>query len=300
MSTSADTTETGPVTVFGGTGYLGRRIVEALEADGYPVRVASRGALETALPAGVEVVPCDIRNPDRVREAVKGAAAVVNAVSLYHEQGGASFQQIHVQGAERIAREASRAGVRRLVLISGIGADEDSASAYVRARGAGERVTRAQFDGATVLRPSVLFDQTGGFVANLEQLTRMPVVPLFGRGQTQLQPAHVADVAQAVVQVIKREEARGETYELGGGCYRFRDCVAMDLACRHRKRLVLPVPFLVWRALAAVLGRLPDPPLTRDQVILMEADNVVAPDRPSFEDLGIEPEDLASVLEVRE
>lgn len=285
-----------PVTVFGGTGYLGRHVVKVLREADYPVRVASRGASRRALPAGVTAVPCDIRNEERVRAAVDGATAVINAVSLYHEQGGASFDQIHVRGAQALARACAEAGVGRLVLVSGIGASEDSASAYVRARGAGERVTWEQFEDATVLRPSVLFDEDGGFVANLEQLTRAPLVPLFGRGQTRVQPAHVADVAEAAVQAIRRDEAKGRAYELGGGRYSFRECVNMDLAHRGRKRLVVPVPFLVWHLLAAVLGRLPEPPLTRDQVILMKADNVVAEDAPSFRDLDIEPRTLADSL----
>ncbi|MDX1635226.1 MAG: NAD(P)H-binding protein [Marinobacter sp.] len=290
-------TESQPVTVLGGTGYLGRQIVAALLDARYPVRVASRHADQASLPEGVEAFRCDITDKKQVREAVSGAFAVVNAVSLYHERGSATFDQIHVQGAAQVAQEASRARAGRLVLISGIGANERSASAYVRARGAGERMSWQYFLGATVLRPSVLFDQTGGFVANLEQLTRAPVVPLFGRGRTRLQPAHVADVARAVVRVIERDRGEHPVYELGGQSYAFRDCVKMDLAYRRRRRLLVPVPFLVWHAMAAVLGRLPEPPLTRDQVILMKSDNLVAEGCPSFDDLDISPRDLASVLE---
>lgn len=289
-------TQREPVTVFGGTGYLGSQIVKALIKGGHRVRIASRHAGHEPMPAGTEAVTCDIRDTGQVRQAVDGARAVVNAVSLYHEQGDASFYQIHVKAAERIAHEAAQADVSRLVLISGIGASEHSSSAYVRARGAGERVTRQQFPDATVLRPSVLFDQTGGLVANLERVTRAPVVPLFGRGHTRLQPAHVGDVAQAVVRVLGRERTQGRIFELGGGIHRFRDCVRMDLAHRGRRRLLIPVPFMAWHALALVLGRLPEPQLTRDQVILMASDNVVGEGCPSFDDLGIEPRGLGHVL----
>lgn len=288
------------VTVFGGTGFLGREIVRQLADKGWWVRVAARHPDKAGPPpAGAqrESVRADIRDPKSVAKAVDGADAVVNAVSLYAEGRGLDFQAIHVRGAAVLAREARLAGVARLVHISGIGVDAASPSRYVRARTWGEDAVRDDFEQATILRPSVLFGPGDDFLATLDKVTLLPIVPLFGRGETRLQPVHVDDVARAVVAALRRPDTAGQTFELGGArVCRYREVVEQVLAHRGRKRPLLPFPMPLWKLGAGMLSILPNPPLTADQVILMETDNLASPDHPGFTDLGIEPVGIREVL----
>ncbi|MBZ9538839.1 complex I NDUFA9 subunit family protein [Modicisalibacter tunisiensis] len=286
------------VTVFGGTGFLGRRLVERLARAGCAVIVAARHDGEIAVPDASGTIVfrrTDVRDADDVAAALDGADAAVNAVSLYVERHGLSFEAIHVDAAARIARQAAEAGLR-LVHVSGIGVDTRSDSAYVRARAAGENAVRQTHPDAVVVRPSVLFGPDDAFSSSLRMLARLPVVPLFGRGETRLQPVHVDDVAEAMARILERG-ITGATFELGGsGVHRYRDLVraALDAAGRHPPRV--PVPFALWRALSALLAVLPSPPLTRDQVILLETDNIVGEQAQTFAALGIEPRDLLRFL----
>ncbi|MCP1673685.1 NADH dehydrogenase [Natronocella acetinitrilica] len=290
-----------PVVVFGGTGFLGRAVVAELVRRGWLVRVAARHPQVAALPgkpAGA-VTRCavDIRDEAAVATAVAGAAAVVNAVSLYVETRDVDFDTIHMHGAERIARLAAAAGVDRLVHISGIGVDTQSASRYVRARACGENAVRAAFPGATVLRPSVIFGPGDHFLSALDGVTRLPIVPLFGDGGTRLQPVHVEDVALAVAASLARPTAPGDVFELGGAeMPTYREILRLILRHRGRRRLLLPVPFAIWRGIARASALLPKPPITVDQVNLMAGDNVVRDDARSFADLGITPRGLSPEL----
>ncbi len=290
-------------TVFGGTGFLGRHIAARLSHDGATVRLAVRNPEQAGrppTPGPGEILPlrADVRDEAAVVAAVSGAGAVINAVGLYLEQGGATFQAVHVEGAERIARAAAAAGVPRLVHISGIGAEARSPSAYVRARAAGETAVRAAFEGATILRPSVLFGPGDAFFNTLAGLARAsPVLPLFGRGDTRLQPVYVGDVAEAAARALTDATAPGRTFELGGPkTYSYRELLTLTLAQIDRRRLLLPLPFPLWHGLARVAVLLPSPPLTRDQVILMEQNNVVSPGAHGFAALGIEPTAAEAVL----
>lgn len=290
-------------TVFGGTGFLGRAIVRALLAEGGAVRVAVRrpeavaGLFGDQAPGRIEAVGGDVREPEAVATAVAGAEAVVNAVGHYRERPDASFAAVHVWGAESVATAARRAGVARLVLISGIGADPASSSAYVRARAGGERVVREAFPAATILRPSVLFGPDDAFLGTLSKLIRsLPVIPLFGSGRRRLQPAHVGDVAAAVVRSLERPDAPGGVYELGGAAVSYRRVIELLLHRQGRSRLLLPVPFGVWRLAASLLSPLPAAPVTHDQLALLARDNVVGARARGFSDLGIEPRSLEAWL----
>jgi len=293
-----------PVTVFGGTGYLGRAIARALAGEGRQVRVAVRrpeaaDRLFHDLAAGhLEAVAGDVRDAAAVAAAVAGADSVVNAVGHYRERPGAGFATIHAQGAETVAAAARRAGCRRLVLISGIGADPASRSAYVRARAEGEQLVRAAFPAATVLRPSVLFGPGDAFLGALSAITRLlPVIPLFGSGRALLQPAHVGDVAAAVARALELPAAAGAVYELGGGeAVSYRALIELLLRSRGRRRLLLPLPFALWRLAASLLAPLPSPPVTHDQLALLERDNVVGPEARGFRDLGIAPRSVVRWL----
>ena len=292
------------VTVFGGSGFLGRQIVRRLADEGAAVRVAvrhpERAAFLTGTGAAGEItaVYADVWDEASVGPAVDGAEAVVNTVGHYVERGRASFAAIHGQGAMQVARAAAQAGVRRLVHISGIGADPASASPYVRARGIGERLVREAFPEATILRPSVLFGPEDAFLNRLAGLARvMPALPLFGSGATKLQPVYVRDVAEAVARALATPAAQGQVYELGGPrIYTYKELVRLVLAQIGRKRLLVPIPFVVWELLAALVAPLPHRPVSRDQVILMKRDNVVAANALTFAELGITPTPLEEVL----
>ncbi|MGH8591970.1 MAG: complex I NDUFA9 subunit family protein [Gammaproteobacteria bacterium] len=294
----------GLVTVFGGTGFLGRSIVERLGAAGARVRVAVRhtteGVLPRVLPQGgdVDVVYADVRDGTSVARAVRDSDAVVNAVGLYVEQGEATFQAVHVDGAQVVARAAREAGIPRLVHISGIGADVNSESSYVRSRALGELAVREACPEATILRPSVLFGRGDALFRSLAAITRMsPVFPLFGDGSTRLQPVFVGDVAEAAVTAVGSPSGNGEVYELGGPrVYRYKELVELVLVHLKRRRILVPVPFFVWAIQASLLGILPNPPLTRDQVTLMRRDNVVSDTALTFADLGITPRQLEAEL----
>lgn len=294
----------GLVTVFGGTGFLGRAIVARLAAQGFQVRIAVRyprkaEALEQPDRAGdVQSVSADVRDEAAVAAAVAGAQGVVNAVGLYLERGGDTFAAVHVRGAAQVARQASRAGTGHLVHISGIGADPASRSAYVRARAEGEQAVAAAFEGATILRPSVLFGPGDGFFNTLADIARRaPLLPLFGNGGTRLQPVYVDDVAEAATRALASPDARGRIYELGGpGVFIYRELVELLLRQMALERHLLPLPFPVWDLVAALSAILPHPPVTRDQLALIRRDNIVSPEAWTFDDLGIRPAAVEAVL----
>jgi uncharacterized protein YbjT (DUF2867 family) len=224
-----------------------------LTAEGMIVRVAvrhpdpARVELRAIGFDRVTVVPADVRNQASAAAAIAGADAVVNTVSAYVEKGGVTFEAVHVQGAETVAREAAAAGVASLVLVSGIGADPDSGSPYIRARGRGELVVRQTFPGATIVRPGAMFGPGDALFGTLAELARLlPILPLIGGGRTRLQPVFVEDVAEAVVSILTDPGTVGRTYELAGpGVYTLRELVRMTLRLMSRRRLLIPVPFAV-------------------------------------------------------
>lgn len=287
-------------TVIGGTGFLGRRVVHALAASGYSVRIAARrpGKLERDAPANVARVRADIRDEASIQAALAGAHLVVNAVSLFVEKRGLTFEDIHVVGAERVARCAHDSGAAQLIHVSGIGARADSPSRFIRARARGEEVVRARFAQAVMVRPSVMVGRDDALLSSLESMTRFPVIPLFGKGDSRLQPAWVEDVAGAIAALAQREDMGGRAFEFGGAqVCTFREALRVVMAQLGReKRLLLPVPFALWNPIVAALGVLPNPPLTRDQLILMRADNVVSPQADGFAALDIRPHSFAEVV----
>ncbi|WP_019624301.1 complex I NDUFA9 subunit family protein [Thioalkalivibrio thiocyanoxidans] len=288
------------ITVFGGTGFLGRATVHELLNAGHPVRIASR---RPGLPASLqdharlEHCRADIRDDADVARAVEGARGVVNAVSLYVEQRDLRFTTIHVEGAARLARAAHKAGLERVIQISGIGADSRSPSPYIRARAEGEAAVLREYPNAVIVRPSVLFGPGDAFVRNLAGLAPLPVIPLFGFGSTRLQPVHVTDIARAIARLCADEPPTQHTFELGGpDILTYRQVVTLVLSHLGRKRPMLPVPFTVWHALATLGALLPNPPLTRDQLYLMQRDNVASATLGTFHDLGITPHSLVESL----
>ena len=292
------------VVVFGGGGFLGRRLVDRLTAEGMTVRVAvrhpdpARIELRSTGFERVTVVPADVRDQASVAAAIAGADAVVNAVSAYIEKGGVTFEAVHVRGAENVAREAAAAGVARLVLVSGIGADPDSSSPYIRARGRGERVVQQVFPGATIVRPGAMFGPGDALFGTLAALARLlPALPLIGGGSTRLQPIFVEDVAEAISSILSDPGTVGRTYELAGPkVYTLHELVNMTLQLMGKRRLLVPIPFAVAEVQARLFEFLPNPPLTTGQVDLLKTDNVASGVLADVQDLGIQPKTVEEVI----
>jgi NADH dehydrogenase len=292
------------VVVFGGGGFLGRRLVDRLTAAGMSVRVAVRhpdparielGALGSDL---ITFVSADVRDRTSVAAAIAGADAVVNTVSAYVEKGGVTFEAVHVQGAETVAREALAAGVARLVHISGMGADPDSGSPYIRARARGEVVVRQAFAGATIVRPGAMFGPGDALFTTLAEIARLlPILPLIGGGNTRLQPVYVGDVAEAIASMLTDPGTVGQTYELAGpGVYTLRELVSLTLRLLGQRRLFIPVPFAVAEIQARLFELLPNPPLSTSQVDLLKADNVASGSLPGLQELRIQPKTVEEVI----
>jgi uncharacterized protein YbjT (DUF2867 family) len=287
------------VTVFGGTGFLGRRVVRHLLDQGFGVRIASRHAQQAGEGTGGESIRADINNEASVIAAFIGTYAVVNAVSLYRERGSETFNTLHVKAAERLARQAHHAGIERLVHVSGIGADAQSKSSYIRSRGEGELVVQNAFPNAVMVRPAVMFGPDDAFLTTLVTLLkRLPAYPMFGQGTTRLQPVHVEDVAEAIVRALQPGALHAVAYELGGPrVYMYKDLVKLIADRLQKRRILFPTPFPIWHALAAIAEMVPGAPLSRSQVELMETDTVVATGMSGFDALGISPKLLEPTLE---
>src|SRR6202051_1096898 len=292
------------VTVFGGTGFLGRRIVRHLRSHGFRVRTASRhpdrghGLFGPDDPQ-LQSVGADIGDERSVADALAGAYGVVNAVSLYVEHGRETFYSVHVESAQRVAARARPAGVEQLVHFSGNGADAASQSRYTRKRGEGELAVRAAFPNAIFIRPAVMFGPDDAFLTTILRLLReLPVYPMFGRGLTRLQPAYVEDVAEAIGQTMQRAETPSTIFEFGGPrIYSYEEFLG---AVAHQAGLaprLIPIPFAVWHALAWASEIFPSPLLTCNQVELMQIDTVSSPEMPGFVELGISPHSVEAILQ---
>jgi NADH dehydrogenase len=292
------------ITVFGGTGFLGRRIVERLAREGATLRVAVRRPEQVDPPtlsigSGRTIaIAADVRDPSTVAAAIAGAESVVNAVSAYVETGSVTYTAVHVHGAGNIATACQQQRVARLVHISGIGANPASRSKYIRARGLGELAVQKAFPPVTILRPSVMFAANEGLQAVLEKLTKStPIIPLIGGGHTRLQPVHANDVAEAVVQSLRNPDAVGKTYELlGPETYTIRQILDLVLARKGRSRRFISIPFALASPLARLLELLPGAPLTVAQVDLLRGDNVIGTGMPGFEELSIIPQTLRDTI----
>ncbi len=291
------------VTVFGGTGFLGRRIVRHLRKSGFSVRIASRHPERGEVLFGsddpqLQSINADIHNEQSIADALAGAYGVVNAVSLYVERGPETFHSVHVESAQRVAAQAHRARVERLAHISGIGSDAASLSLYIRRRGEGELAVRTAFPDAILIRPAVMFGPDDAFLTIiLKLLRRLPIYPMFGRGLTRLQPAYVEDVAEAIARALQETQRRPITYECGGPhVYSYKEFLRVVAREAGLRPILVPVPFAAWHVLAWASEMLPRPPLTRNQVELMQVDNMSSPQMPGFGELGILTHSVEEIL----
>jgi NADH dehydrogenase len=298
------------VTIYGGSGFIGRYIARRMAKEGWRVRVAVRRPNEAIFvrPYGVvgqvEPVFCNIRDDASVRAVMQGADTVVNCVGVLNEVGKNSFDAVQAEGAGRIARIAAELGVGHLVQLSAIGADAESASAYARSKAAGEAAVQEAFPAAVILRPSVVFGSEDQFFNRFAAMSRLgPILPVVG-AETKFQPVYVDDVAQAAVKAVLGEAAPG-IYELGGpDVHSFRELMQKMLQVVQRRRLIVNIPFFVARMMGGVfdllqtvtLGLFTNGLITRDQVRNLARDNVVSPRARGLADLGIAPTPIDAVL----
>jgi uncharacterized protein YbjT (DUF2867 family) len=285
------------VTVFGGTGFVGRRVVRHLSDAAATVRIASRHPAP-AEGDNVEQIVADAHDERSVEAAVAGADGVVNAISLYVEHGSDTFHSVHVEAAARIAKAARRAGVKRFVHLSGIGADAASPSPYIRNRGEGEAAVQAAFPGAVVIRPAVMFAPDDAFLTTILRLLRtLPAYPLFGDGRTRLQPVYADDVAAAIAQILRQTQRPDPVYELAGPrVYAYEELLRTIARTAGLRPVLVRIPFAFWDAAAGLAEILPRPPFTRNQVELMQIDTTASDNRPGFGLLGIAPRSLEEEL----
>ncbi|RMD60657.1 MAG: complex I NDUFA9 subunit family protein [Alphaproteobacteria bacterium] len=294
----------GVITIFGGSGFIGRHLVRRLARQGWVIRVAVRhpAAANFLKPLGDvgQIVPirAPVQDEAAVRAAVAGARAVVNLVGVLYERGRQRFDEVHVRGAGRIAAAAAAAGAGRLVHVSAIGADPAAPAAYARSKAAGEVAVRAAFPDAVILRPSIVFGPEDDFFNRFAVMARLsPVLPLIGGGRTRFQPVYVGDVDDAIARCVASPRVAGRLFELGGPrVYTFRELMEILLREIRRRRLLVPVPFALAEAIAIFTEWLPEPPLTRDQVRLLRRDNVVADGAAGLVDLGIQPTALEVII----
>ncbi len=295
------------VTVFGGSGFIGRNVVQALARRGYRVRVACRRpdlALHVVPLGNVgQVVPiqANVRVPWSVERAVKGADHVVNLVGIGYESGRQRFAAVHDEGARAVA-EAARSEGAGLTQISALGADPESGSVYARTKAAGERAALETVKNAVVFRPSVVFGPEEGFFRRFALMARFsPFLPLIGGGHTRFQPVYVGDVAEAIARSVDGQLQGGRIYELGGPeVLTFRQCMEKMLAIVERRRWLVPIPWWAARLLGSVLGLLPRPMLTRDQVVQLASDNVVSvraeAEGRTLTGIGLRPRAIEAIL----
>ena len=294
----------GSITVFGGTGFIGRHIVALLLESGAPVRVAVRrpdranmAAEEAKAPA---IVQADILDDISVGSAITGADAVFNLVGILTETPPQTYRAIHVEGARRVALAAQRHGVTRLIHLSALGASLTSPAISDQTKAEGERAVREVIPQTTIVRPSLVFGEDDHFFSRFAAMIRSsPVLPLIGGGTTKFQPVFVHDMTAGLLELLKRPETAGKTYEFGGPqVYSFKVLLELLLTAMNRQRVLIPIPFALAEMQAGLLELFPNPPLTRDQVRLLKTDKVVSGVEPTLGDLGIQPWSLEEFLTV--
>jgi uncharacterized protein YbjT (DUF2867 family) len=284
------------ITIFGGSGFLGRYVVRALAKKGWRIKVATRRPNRAFFlrPMGqvgqIGFIKCDVADAGQIAHAMAGSQAVVNLTGILFQRGQ-TFDAVHVKGPEAIAREAARLSLRAMVHVSAIGADSESDSRYAESKAEGEKRVREAFPAATIMRPSLLFGPEDQFFNRFAEMARfLPALPLIGGGRTLFQPVFVSDAAAAIVAALDDPNAQGKTYELGGPTvYSFKQLMEIMLGVIDRKRLLVPLPFWIAFLKSIFLQLMPKPLLTPDQVRLLRHDNIVSPTAHTLKDLGITP-----------
>jgi NADH dehydrogenase len=288
------------VTIFGGSGFIGRHLVARLAATGATVRVAARHpALMPTSPGQVrfKLVRADILDEAEVRAAIQGCDAVINLVGILVEGEPQTFTAIHEEGARRVAAIAHNLGVKQLIHMSALGVSRAAPALADRSKAAGEEAVRAAFPDVTIVRPSMVFGPDDHFFNRFATLAqRLPVLPLIGGGRTKFQPVYVEDVVDGFTAILACPARRGRTYEFGGPrIYTFKELLGFLCAEIRARPLLVPLPFWMAEALGVALQSFPDAPLTRDQVRLLRTDKIVS-GAETLANLGIEPKALEAVV----
>lgn len=296
------------ITVFGGSGFVGRYLVRSLAKRGYRVRAAVRrpNNANFLLPMGevgqIQIIQANVRDEESVKRALHGANASINLVGILREFGKQKFTALHTEAADTIAKVAKSQGIGRLIHMSAIGADPEATSRYARSKGDGEVAVKAAFPDASIVRPSIVFGAEDEFFNRFAGMARLaPALPLIGGGKTRFQPVYVTDVAEAITSLIDRDDFKGRTLEFGGPrIYTFKELLALILAETNRSNALVTIPFPLASLTAALTGWLPFSPLTLDQVRLLRADNIVGlgddPEIGVISDLGIAPTAVEAIV----
>ena len=297
------------ITVFGGSGFVGRHVVRALTKAGYRVRVATRrphlaqDLRVTGVVGQVQLVQANVRAAASVTRAVEGASGVVNLVGVLNESGRQTFSRLQALGAKTIAEAAAAAGITAMVQMSAIGADTASASRYARSKAEGETHVLAALPSATILRPSIIFGTGDGFFNRFAAMAQfLPALPLFGGGKSRFQPVYAGDVAKAVLAALQSDVARGQTFELGGpGVYTFEELMRFIVTSIDRPRFLVPLPFALAAPMAfafemAAMVPFIEPVVTRDQLTQLRRDNVVSEGAKTLADLGLTGETIEAIV----
>ena len=285
------------IAVIGGTGFIGRQIVEILARQGARIKILARNADRAKFlkPMGdvgqISITSGSALDDDALTRIIEGCDTVINTIGILAESGSQRFNSLQAELPARIGRIAKANGVKSIVHLSAIGADLNSASLYARTKAQGEQGLMAEFPKAVILRPSLVFGTGDGFFNRFASMAVMaPGLPVIGGGKNKVQPVYVGDIAQAVLAVLTDKKSEGKIYELGGPeVMTFREAMAYIIKQIKRKRLLLPVPHGVMTLAATAMSILPSAPVTRDQLKLLKVDNVAADDLPGLEDLGVQP-----------
>ncbi len=301
------------VTLVGGTGFIGHYVVRLLAQNGYRIRVLARDpdrslSMKTYGDVGqIALVSADITKPTSLEHPIQGSYAVVNLTGILFESGRQSFAAVHAQGAERLAQIAKSQGVERLIHVSSLGVDKATTSKYARTKLTGEKAVMSAFPSATILRPSVVFGAEDGFFNKFASMAMIsPMIPLVGGGHTKFQPVYVMDVAKAILAALEKPETAGQLYELGGPkVYSFKELMQFMLSTIQRKRCLMKIPSAGASVMGFVFDAIPilrhlpfleRMAVSRDQVRLLNYDNVVDANTKTFTDLGIAPESLEVIV----
>lgn len=291
------------VTVLGGSGFVGRHVIQRLAGRGALIKVGCRDINKAMhlLPMGttgqIKLIPTNVRNEASVRQIIAGSDCVINLVGIFFEKGKQTFQSVHMEAAQRIAQICKEESVKNFVHVSALGATKESPSLYAKTKAEAEEAIVTNFPNAVIFRPSLVYGAEDRFFNRFAALAAMiPFLPLLNGGKTKFQPVYVGDVAEAVAEAIIKD-IPGQVFELGGpSVYTFKELIQLMLKTINRRRLLIPVPSIVEYGVGLVVQVLPKPFITVDQLRLLKSDNVLTHTKPGLSSLGIEPKALEAIL----
>lgn len=292
------------ITIFGGSGFIGRNIVKELAKSHDLINVVTRDpekSLESKTSGAVgqiTITKGNILDDIDLENNIKNAQIVINLVGILYEKGQQNFSSIQAQAAEKIAKLSTKYGVKQLIHFSALGVDKATASKYARSKLAGEKAVLSAFPNATIIRPSIVFGRYDNFFNQFAKIAKIsPILPLIGGGHTKFQPVYVGDIARAIAKIVEKEELQGKIYEFGGkDIVSFRQILEFIAKIIGKKRIFLNIPFTIASIESILLELLPHPILTRDQVTLLRYDNIVTHSQPVLEDIGINPASFIDIV----